>query len=154
MGILESNLNKRREEAEIYLSDERKRAHFLLRLEKKLKVVPKVGEKLARIPLFVSLLYDYFKGNYTEIPIGSLLSLIACLIYFVSAIDFIPDIIPVVGYLDDAACLALCWQWISSDVIEYENWRNQTSQSITTENSKEQIGVLHQKFSYNTLPEQ
>lgn len=86
-----------------------------------------------------ALLYDYFKGNYTEIPIGSLLSLIACLLYFVSAIDFIPDIIPVVGYFDDAACLALCWQWISSDVIEYESWRDQVSQSRIAETSKDRI---------------
>lgn len=125
MGLLENNLKKKEEEAEGFLVDERKRDHFLKRLENKLKVVPKVGDKLAKAPIFASLLYDYFKGNYKEIPVGSILSVIACLLYFVSTIDFIPDVIPFLGYVDDAMCLALCSQWVSQDIIEYEAWRRE-----------------------------
>lgn len=129
MKLLENDLNRKKKKAELYLNNLEERDRFLKRLEKKLKIVPKVGDKLARIPLFASLLYDYFKGYYTEIPIGSLLSLMACLVYFVSPIDLVPDVIPFFGYFDDAACLALCWQWISSDILEYQTWKDQMAQS-------------------------
>lgn len=131
MGLLENNLKKKEEEAESYLIDINKRDRFLLKLENKLKVVPKVGDKLAKVPLFASLLYDYLKGDYKEIPVGSILSVIACLLYFVSTIDFIPDVIPFLGYLDDAVCLGICSQWISQDIADYEAWRRWQATQIS-----------------------
>jgi uncharacterized membrane protein YkvA (DUF1232 family) len=119
------------------LNNEVERDRFLGRLKKKLVVIPKVGKKLARITTFAELLYDYFKGVYREIPIGSILSLIACLIYFVSTIDIVPDVIPFFGYFDDGAVLALCWKWIGSDVMEYEAWKEEETAKALIAESKE-----------------
>ena len=45
------------------------------------------------------------------------------MIYLVSPIDAIPDVIPVLGYADDVAVIALAWRMVRSDVDDYEKWR-------------------------------
>lgn len=117
-------LEKGYSEAERLLNDEDKMERFLQRLEKKLKTIPLAGEKLADIPIMASLLRNYIKKEYTDIPIGSVIAIVSALIYFVSPIDILPDSIPVIGYLDDAAVVAACWQLVQSDVNEYIKWRD------------------------------
>ncbi len=110
-------------EAQRILNDKDKLEKFLERLEEKLKLVPVVGGKLACIPVLASMLRSYAKKEYTDIPIGTLLAVTSALIYFVSPIDIVPDSIPVLGYSDDAAVVALCWKWVESDANEYIAWR-------------------------------
>lgn len=117
-------LEKGYDEAEKILYDEDKLEKFLQRLEKKLKTIPVAGSKLAVVPIMASLIRNYVKKEYTDIPIGSIISIISALIYFVSPIDIIPDSIPVLGYFDDAAVVAACWKLVESDVEEYVKWRD------------------------------
>lgn len=49
--------------------------------------------------------------------------MISALIYFVSPVDIIPDFLPVVGYLDDAAVVAACIKLVKSDIDDYKQWR-------------------------------
>lgn len=119
-------------EAEELLHDEDKMERFLQRLEKKLKTVPVAGNKLAVVPIMASLVRSYVKKEYTDIPIGTIISVIAALLYFVSPIDFIPDSIPVLGYFDDAAVVAACWKLVESDVEEYIKWRETSGKVIDT----------------------
>lgn len=118
-------------EAEELLKDEDKIERFLQRLEKKLKVIPFAGEKLAEVPVLASLLRSYVKKEYTNIPIGSIIAIVSALIYFVSPIDIVPDSIPILGYFDDAAVVEVCWSLVDNDVQEYIKWREK--------NGKEEI---------------
>lgn len=97
---------------------------FLLKLERKLKVVPKLGETLAIIPTMISLVRSYSKKEYTEIPLGTIISIIGALIYFLSPIDIIPDSIPGVGHFDDASVILACLKWVGDDIKKYEEWRD------------------------------
>ncbi len=103
---------------------------FLQRLEKKLKIIPVAGEKLAVVPIMASLIRSYWKKEYTDIPIGSIIAILSALIYFVSPIDIVPDSVPVLGYFDDAAVVAACWKMVESDVSEYQKWREKTGKVI------------------------
>lgn len=123
-------LEKGYDEAEKLLKDEDKIERFLLRLEKKLKTIPVAGNKLAVVPIMASLVKNYVKKEYTDIPIGTIIAIVSSLIYFVSPIDFIPDSIPVLGYFDDAAVVAACWKLVESDVEEYEKWRNENGKTL------------------------
>lgn len=123
-------LEKGYDEAEKLLHDQDKMERFLQRLEKKLKTVPLAGNKLAVLPIMVSLIRNYIKKEYTDIPIGTIISIISALIYFVSPIDIIPDSIPVLGYFDDAAVVAACWKLVESDVDEYVKWRNENNREF------------------------
>ena len=98
---------------------------FLRRLEEKLKEVPLAGEELAMVPVLVELVKNYAMGVYPDIPVGSLIAIVSALAYFLSPVDFIPDVVPVVGYVDDAAVIAACLVLVQSDVNEYLAWRDQ-----------------------------
>lgn len=123
---LERGYNK----AEETLNDEDKMERFLQCLEKKLKTIPVAGDKLADVPIMASLVRSYWKKEYTDIPIGSIVAITSALIYFVSPVDFIPESIPVLGYFDDAAVVAACWSLVESDVIEYQRWREENGKLI------------------------
>lgn len=120
---LKNNYSK----AEELLKDVDEVERFLQRLEKKLKTIPLVGDKLADVPIMASLIRNYIRKEYTDIPIGTIIAVLAALIYFVSPIDIVPDSIPVIGYFDDAAVVAACWNLVESDVKEYQEWRKKNN---------------------------
>lgn len=115
--------------AEKLLNDRDKLEEFLELLEKKLKTIPKIGDKLAALPIMILLLKSYINKEYTGIPLGSIIAIISALIYVVSPVDLIPDNIPGIGYLDDAAVVAVCWNLVESDVEEYQKWRKMHKKS-------------------------
>ena len=123
-------LEKRYVSAEELLRDHDKVEEFLLRLELKFKEIPKIGDKLAHIPIMVSLVRSYIKKQYTDIPIGSIIAIIGALLYFVSPIDLIPDGIPGVGYFDDAAVVVVCWKFVEVDVDKYQKWRKENGKVV------------------------
>ena len=123
-------LEKGYKEAEKLLENEDKLERFLQRLEKKLKIIPIAGDKLAVVPVMASLLKNYAEKEYTDIPIGAIIAIISALMYFVSPIDFVPDSIPVLGYFDDAAVVAACWKLVQSDVDEYVEWRKENGKQM------------------------
>ena len=75
---------------------------------------------LADIKLYFQMLGDVLTGKYKKVPVGTIAAIVGTLLYVLSPIDFIPDFIPVVGYLDDAAMLALCLNFTRFDVEEYK----------------------------------
>ena len=122
--IVIQQLDKNKGEAEKLLQDRDKMEHFLARLETKLSLIPVVGNYLSDIPVLISLVRAYVDKTYVEIPIGSILAIISALIYFLSPIDLIPDIIPGLGYLDDVAVLGVAFKLVHDDVAEYKKWRD------------------------------
>lgn len=85
--------------AEEILKDEDKFERLLQRLEKKLSKIPEIGGGLAAIPGMISPVKSYVKKEYTELPIGSIVAIISALLYFVSPIDIIADVIPGIDIL-------------------------------------------------------
>ena len=123
-------MDEHRGEAEILLKDPDKMEIILQRLEKKLKNIPLVGDKLSCVPTLISLVRSYIKKEYTDIPLGTVISIVSALLYFLSPIDLIPDFLPGVGYLDDVAVIALCWKLVVSDIEEYLAWREKNNRSL------------------------
>lgn len=119
----QNELKKGYKKAEILLHDENKLEIFLQKIENKLTIVPIVGNALSYIPVMISMIRSYVRKEYTEIPIGSIISMISALIYFVSPVDIIPDFLPVVGYLDDAVVVDACIKLVKSDIDDYKQWR-------------------------------
>ncbi len=73
--------------------------------------------------LLFNLLRDYANGNYREVPFNVVAAIGGALLYVLSPIDLIPDFIPVIGYLDDAAVIAFCLNLIERDLISYKLWK-------------------------------
>lgn len=75
--------------------------------------------------ILFSLLKDYANGNYREVPFNVIAAIGGALLYVLSPIDLIPDFIPIIGYLDDAAVIAFCLNLIEKDLITYKIWKKQ-----------------------------
>lgn len=110
-------------EAEKMLNHPDKIDRMLKRLEKKLKGLPKLGGALAYIPKMGMLINSYIRGQYTDVPIGTIVGVIGVVMYFVLPIDAIPDFVPGVGYLDDAAVANGSLYLVKNDLDEYMRWR-------------------------------
>lgn len=118
--LLESNFSK----AERIVKDPDALERLLQRLEEKLKQVPIAGDALSNIPVLASMVRSYVCADYPNIPLGTMIAIVSALIYFLSPIDLIPDAIPGVGYVDDAAVIAACLAMIQSDITEYKTWQS------------------------------
>lgn len=121
-----------KENAKKLLEDEDKLEKLLQKMEKKLKVLPIIGDTFSIVPTMISLVRSYIKKEYYEIPLGTILGIISAIIYIVSPIDLIPDILPGgSGYLDDAAILILCLKaGAEDDIKDYQIWREQNNKII------------------------
>lgn len=96
---------------------------YLQQAEKKLSGIPGIGDWLADLPAVISLIRSYTRKEYTEVPVSSIVAGLAAILYVVSPVDLIPDVIPVAGMLDDAAVFVTCWKMIHDDVDKYQEWR-------------------------------
>ena len=110
---------------------------YIINEEDKLKEKLQDSSHLERftkdLMLFVSLIKDYYKGNYRDIPYKTISAGVVGLLYTLNPIDIIPDFIPFIGHIDDALVLAFCLKLIEKDLQKYQTWKkNQSTAKATT----------------------
>jgi uncharacterized membrane protein YkvA (DUF1232 family) len=76
------------------------------------------------IVLFSELIKAYVSGTYRKIPAITMVKLVAVLIYFISPFDFIPDVLPFVGFADDLAVVLWVGKSIKKELDEFEKHVN------------------------------
>lgn len=108
---------------------------YLLHEEEKLKEKLQDNSHLERFTkdllLFMSLIKDYYKGNYRDIPYKTISAGIVGLLYTLNPIDLIPDFIPFIGRIDDAVVLTFCLKLIEKDLQKYQVWEKSQSTNKT-----------------------
>ena len=110
---------------------------YLIHEEEKLQEKLKDSSHLERfakdLMLFMSLIKDYYKGNYRDIPYKTISAGVVGLLYTLNPIDIIPDFIPFIGHIDDALVLTFCLKLIEKDLQKYQTWKkNQSTAKATT----------------------
>jgi len=65
------------------------------------------------------MMYEMLCDEDFEISLSTKIWITVALIYVISPIDFIPDAIPVIGYLDDAAVVLYTMKMIQDDIQRY-----------------------------------
>lgn len=135
---VKAELAKRADTAKELLKDQDKMEQFLARLERKMDLVPIVGGLLSSIPALISLVRAYIRREYTAIPLGSMIAVVGTLLYFLSPIDLIPDAIPGVGYVDDAAVVVGAIRLMRDDINEYKAWREKNGYAVISKEPKKE----------------
>lgn len=77
-----------------------------------------------------ALLKDRVSGKYTETPWRTIAALTGALLYVLSPLDLIPDFLPFVGYLDDAAVFAWVLSFVQDDLARYREWRKMKQRTV------------------------
>jgi uncharacterized membrane protein YkvA (DUF1232 family) len=76
----------------------------------------KLRRVAARIPFAEDLLAAYYCAFDHDTPLQVKATLVGAIAYFVLPVDAIPDVIPGLGFTDDAAVLAAAMQMIASHI--------------------------------------
>ena len=79
--------------------------------------------------LLMSLVKDYYQGNYRNIPYKTISAAVVGLLYVINPIDIIPDFIPFIGHLDDALVLKFCLKLIEKDLVKYKTWKDKQTEA-------------------------
>lgn len=68
------------------------------------------------------LLRHYANGSYRSVEGKNVVIILAGMIYFLSPIDLIPDILPVIGFADDIALISFIYNSVSEELEKFESW--------------------------------
>jgi len=77
---------------------------------------PKFRRFAARLPFAEDLVAAYFCAFDRNTPRHVQIALIGALAYFVLPFDFVPDMLPFIGFTDDAAVLATAIRLVSAHI--------------------------------------
>lgn len=77
---------------------------------------PKIRAVAAKIPFAEDALAAYYCAMDRQTPLRVRGMLLAALAYFVIPFDFIPDVMPALGFTDDAAVLIATFQLIAAHI--------------------------------------
>lgn len=73
--------------------------------------------------LLISAVRDYWTGAYRKWPWGTMAAVIFTLIYVLNPLDLVPDVLPIIGEVDDAAVVAACLFLVERDLQAYKQWK-------------------------------
>jgi uncharacterized membrane protein YkvA (DUF1232 family) len=108
------------------VDDPNELAGFANRVRQKMGEQEGIGGPLDEVwdypTLLLRLIQAYIRREYIEIPVKSLVLIVAALIYFVNPLDILPDTIPGVGFIDDAAVVAFVIRQLKVDLDKYRAW--------------------------------
>jgi len=92
-------------------------------IEEKVKGSGKLNRFSADIKLMFSMIQDYWNGSYRDVPWKSIAAMAGALLYVMNPLDFIPDLILGIGFVDDVGVVALCLKLVESDLHRYAAWK-------------------------------
>jgi uncharacterized membrane protein YkvA (DUF1232 family) len=73
--------------------------------------------------LLTAIVKDYWSGAYRQVPYGVIASSVFTLIYVLNPFDIVPDVLPLIGQLDDVAVMGACLILIEMDLHKYKDWK-------------------------------
>lgn len=82
-----------------------------------------LGRLLEDGRLLLGLVRDAWRGRYRDVPKWTLAAAVFALLYVLNPFDLIPDVLPVIGAIDDAAVVSVCLVLLEQDLHAYRAWR-------------------------------
>lgn len=73
--------------------------------------------------LLLGLVRDAQEGRYRAVPVWTLSAAGFALLYVLNPFDLVPDALPLLGLIDDAAVVSACLSLVEQDLRDYQAWR-------------------------------
>lgn len=71
----------------------------------------------------LALIADYLKNDYRKTPFWTIAAAAFALLYVLNPLDLMPDILPLIGYMDDASIIAVTLIILEKDLKKYREWK-------------------------------
>lgn len=81
------------------------------------------GALRSKLRLLWMVLKDYANGSYRKVPWRAVAALAAAVVYVISPVDLIPDLLVPLGFTDDLVALALTWGLVKKELRAYCEWK-------------------------------
>lgn len=127
-----------KERAEEILKNPNEAVRFYESLNDKMNKTKGLSKWFEAVDTIGDMVVDYARGNYREVPLNTIIGATAALIYFLSPIDVLPDVVGL-GQLDDIAIIAFAVKSISHDLDKYKDWKASRSIKVVPEISDEVV---------------
>lgn len=88
-------------------------------------------EVLGKVKMLVRFLKAYATGAYREVPMKSVVIIIGVLVYFVSPLDLIPDVLPIIGITDDVALVVWLFKTLEAELTKFADWEGDSTINIS-----------------------
>lgn len=83
----------------------------------------KLNDKASDFRVILQMAKDTISGNY-KMSAWNLSVIIGTIVYVISPIDAIPDLIPVLGWLDDITIVGYALSKLSEEIKKYKEYNN------------------------------
>lgn len=85
---------------------------------------------VSRLNVFIRMVKAYARGEYRDIEWKHIVLVVAALLYFITPLDFIPDFIPVTGFLDDFTVLVWVYNKIQHEIDRFQLWESNAATDV------------------------
>lgn len=108
-----------------------------------------VNKTVSVVKSMVTTIYDMAKdvknGNYYIESKWKWFLMIACAAYAISPFDFLPDVVPGVGWTDDVAVLAIAFYFAGDEINKYREWKYEDAEQLNKEDFGDVIETVEFK---------
>jgi len=73
--------------------------------------------------VLTALIRDWRAGKYRQALYGTIAAIAFGLLYVINPFDIIPDVLPIVGALDDATVIGALLMLVERDLKKYRSWK-------------------------------
>jgi uncharacterized membrane protein YkvA (DUF1232 family) len=74
--------------------------------------------------LFLPMTLDVVRGRYRPVPWSAFLWMLAALAYLISPLDLIPDVLLLLGFVDDAVVVGWLLTRVDRSLADYRAWKS------------------------------
>ena len=128
-----AEFEKERQKAEKLVAEPGKIEKLLKKIGRKLEKLPVLSGPLEYVPKMYYMVRSWLRKEYTGVPVGTIVSILGALLYFLSPVDLVPDFLPGIGYLDDAVVISVCLTLVKGDIDRYMEWKVEHGEKIIVE---------------------
>lgn len=85
-----------------------------------------IQEVKSQLQLMIRFIKAYATGEYRAVPFRSMATIVGVLVYFISPLDIIPDVLPLIGIADDVALVVWLFNVLENEIAKFSEWEKQT----------------------------